>query len=319
MQRWGVTACGRIRFHCARCRHGGIRRRPDHAQRRWQQVYVAWITGSLGLMEVARRQRVSLSTVQRHFRDCGSFTPLPRQPTDAIAGLILDGTGVARHQRVALIVRDPTCGPVTWTFAERESFDSWWRLLDSLRAEGMEPRFVVCDGHTGLLKALRHVWPHVLIQRCLIHVVRQARLDLTQSPKTDAGLALLDLVNQILMIRTRRQRRRWLRAYRQWRHRHDAFLKERTLNPEGPRRWWYTHRKLRGVRSLLSNSLPDLFHFIRHPEIPRTTNHVEGGINSRLKDLFRRHRGLSVDRKTTLTAWYLSSRQSPKKPTRNDH
>lgn len=225
-------------------------------------------------------------------------------------GLILDGTSVVKHQRVVLVVQDVRRWPVTWAFAERESFDSWWRVLVALRTAGLEPRFVVCDGHPGLLKALRATWPNVLIQRCLLHVVRQARLDLTQNPRTLAGQALLGLVRRLPVIRTRRQRRRWLRIYRQWLRRHEAFLKQRTLNLTGPRRWWYTHRKLRAVRSQINNSLPDLFHYLRHPEIPRTTNHVEGGINSRLKDLFRRHRGLSLDRKTNLTAWYLSSRQT---------
>jgi len=222
-----------------------------------------------------------------------------------------------KHQRVVLVAQDVRRYPVTWAFAERETFDGWWQVLKGLRAAGIEPRFVVCDGHTGLLKALRIIWPCALIQRCLIHVVRQARLGLTQNPKTPAGQALLDLVKRLLKIRTRRQRRRWLRAYRLWLCRYDAFLRQRTLNPSGPRRWWYTHRKPRGVRSLLNNSLPNLFHFIRYPEIPRTTNHVEGGINSRIKDLFRRHRGLSLNRKTILTAYYLSSRQPPQKPTRD--
>jgi hypothetical protein len=51
--------------------------------------------------------------------------------------------------------------------------------------------------------------------------------------------------------------------------------------------------------------------------VPRTTNHVEGGINSRLKDLFRIHRGISVQKKIALAAWYLYYRQDERKSTRN--
>ncbi|MGH8453451.1 MAG: transposase [Nevskiales bacterium] len=231
--------------------------------------------------------------------------------------MILDGTSVMSRRRVALVVQDVRRRPVTWAFAERESYESWRGVLGPLSAAGIEPRFVVCDGQKGLLKAIRSVWPRIVIQRCLLHVMRQAKLWLTQHPKTEAGQALLHLVRRLFAIRTKRQRRRWLRAYRGWLRRHHAFLKQRTYHPTAPRRWWYTHRKLRAVRSLLTNSLGDLFCYTRYPEIPRTTNHVEGGINSRLKDLYRRHRGLSLERKTILTAWYLTSRQASEKPTRN--
>lgn len=316
MQHWGRTARGRQRFHCPGCKATKTCRRPDLSNRLLRLTLKHWLTGSLGLAELARQRRVTPRTLQRRLRRLWRELPIPR-PMPPASGLILDATHVIGNRYVVLVVQDIRRYPVTWAFAERETFESWWRVLDALRAAGMEPRFVVGDGHTGLLKALRLIWPQVLIQRCLLHVMRQARLDLTQNPRTLPGQALLDLVKRLREVRTRRQRRRWHRAYRQWLCRHDAFLKERTVNPAGPRRWWYTHRKLRAVRSQINNSLPDLFHYIRYPEIPRTTNHVEGGINSRLKDLFRRHRGLSATRKITLTAWYLHSRQTTQKPTRN--
>jgi len=35
----------------------------------------------------------------------------------------------------------------------------------------------------------------------------------------------------------------------------------------------------------------------------RTTNHIEGGINSRLKELVHRHRGLGDEQKQVFVAW----------------
>lgn len=231
------------------------------------------------------------------------WTPLPPDPPVSDV-LILDATSVIKHRCVVLIVRD-TGGALTWAFAERETYESWRRILARF---DVVPGFVVCDGHTGLLKALRELWPQSQIQRCVIHVMRQARLDLTRSPKTSAGRRLRVLVNALTDIYTESQQQRWMRVWHRWLKRYDAFLKEKTLNPAGPRRWWYTHRKLRAVRSLIGNALPSLFHYVQNPAIPRTTNHVEGGINSRLKDLFRHHRGLRPHQKITLTAHYLASR-----------
>lgn len=319
MQRWGLTRAGAIRFRCVRCGRSGTRKRPDHRHRRWQRCFTQWLLQGTALSAVADRQGVSLSAVQRHFRPLWERPVAPQPVPLPVDGLVLDATNIQPRQRGVLVAQDVRRITVSWAFAERESYASWQALLMTLRQQGITPRFVVCDAHAGLLKALREVWPQTLVQRCLIHVMRQARLWLTQHPKTPAGRRLRILVNALTHVRTEDQKARWLRVYQHWLRHYDAFLKQRTLHPQGPRQWWYTHRTLRAVRSLLSNSLPDLFHFVRDPEIPRTTNHVEGGINSRIKDLFRRHRGLSLQRKTTLTALYLSSRQSPQKPTRNDH
>lgn len=319
MQRWGNTARGTPRFRCRKCRFTGVRQRPDHRKRRWQQRFVSWLTQSSSAAVLSERAGVSRSTTQRGLRHHWDVVPLPQICPADIPVLVLDATTVVKRAWVVLIAQDAQRRrPVSWRFAARESYGAWQGFLQSLEAFGIHPHCVVCDGQKGLLKAVHAVWPEALIQRCLLHVVRQARAWLTQHPKTPAGQALLARVRTLFAVRTKRQRRRWLRAYRSWRRRYEGFLKQRSAHPTEPKRWWYTHRKLRAVHSLIRNSLPDLFTYTRYPMIPRTSNHVEGGINSRLKDLFRCHRGLSSDRKIILTAWYLAARQG-QKPTRNDH
>ena len=101
--------------------------------------------------------------------------------------------------------------------------------------------------------------------------------------------------------------------------RHAAFLKERSYGePKAgkKRSWWYTHHNIRAARSLLRNALPHLFTFVRYPHVPRTKNHVEGGVDSRLKELTHRHRGLPQDRKQALVAEHLALKRE-KKPPRN--
>lgn len=88
-------------------------------------------------------------------------------------------------------------------------------------------------------------------------------------------------------------------------------------------RWW-VENELGGTRietfvrhdPRIRNALPHLFTFIDYPHVPRTTNHVEGGVNSRLKELVHRHRGLPQDRKQMLVAEHLG-RMKTKKPPRN--
>lgn len=225
--------------------------------------------------------------------------------------LVLDGTSIVKRQGMLLIAGDgEKRQPVSWLAIGRESYDSWSVFQRKLAWEGLAPSVVVCDAQRGLLKATHEVWPKARVQRCLIHVVRQSCLWLTQNPKTGAGQELLELVHALTDIRTRRQKRRWIRAFKYWNRKYDRFLKDKTYG--GHNRWWYTHRRLRGTRSLLHNAVPDLFRFVTDPSIPRTSNHVEGGLNARLKELFRCHRGLTQAKKLVIASWYLALRQGQK-------
>jgi len=315
MQKRGRTAAGTQRWYCRSCALSAVRKRPDTKDRHHRMLFTRWLTGNRSLPEVAHDYGISRRTLIRWFAPLWGRI---RQPLvlnlDPCAIYILDGVYLSGRENAALICRTMTA-QLSWMFAVRESFASWLAFLKNLPA----PDVVVIDGQKGLLAAILCLWPQAKIQRCLVHIERLARIKLTRQPKTRAGKELLTLVQGLFGVRTRRQRRRWLRAHRRWEHRHVAFLKERGYGEAkaGKKRlWWYTHRNIRAVRSLLRNALPHLFTFVRYPHVPRTTNHVEGGVNSRLKELVHRHRGLPQDRKQVLVAEHLA-RHREKKPPRN--
>lgn len=319
MQKWGRTSVGKQRFRCLFCEKSGVRRRPDNQQRLWQNRFARWLTHNPSLDVLAKQHRVSRSTIQRRFITCWKYCPKPQQPEigHRIQAVVLDGTSVVKRRVVLLLAQNPVKSvPVGWQFVEREKFETWLRFLTQLREWSVAPTFVICDGQRGLLAAIHLVWPHALIQRCVIHVDRQARAWLTTRPKTPAGHALLKILNTLMAVRTRRQKRRWVRSFHRWCKKYNQFLKERTQHPSEPKRWWYTHRKLRATRSLIKNSIPDLFRFVSNPEIPRTSNHVEGGMNSRIKELLRSHRGISAPKQQVLAASYLAHRQGSKTNTK---
>ncbi len=206
--------------------------------------------------------------------------------------------------------------PVFWSFCDHENYFNWINFLSRVK----EPKIVVCDGQRGMLAAIREVWPEVRIQRCLVHIKRLVRIRLGQNPESKTGIEIKYLVDNLLKVKTRHQKRRWLRQYFKWLKRNRLFIdqKSKGINPKtGKNSWWYTHRNIRSVKSLLNNAKSNLFTFIGHyHEIPRTSNCIEGGTNSRLKELIHRHRGLSIQQKKTLTTVYLSQKNN-KKPPRN--
>lgn len=314
MQRRGKTAAGTQRWFCSTCLKSGIKNNPWVVKRHKTGLFIRWLCGNATLSELARKHRLTQRTLQRHFKPLWKQLPSPQIPQSLRdQSLILDAVSIESRRLMALIGRTRN-HVVNWTFAERESYESWLCFCSQLP----EPHAVVCDGQRGLLAAIMACWPIVPIQRCIIHVIRQAQAKLTCHPKTLAGKDLRQLAKAISTIRTRRQKRRWIRRWQTWCRKYHRFLAERSYSDiqNRKRSWWYTHRKIRAVRSLIRNSLPHLFTFIGHPEIPRTSNHVEGGINSRLKELLHRHRGLSLSRKQILSAWFLTLK-SIQKPPRN--
>lgn len=55
----------------------------------------------------------------------------------------------------------------------RESYDAWLSFLHDVTARGLvEPLLVISDGNPGLIKAIRHVFPRALRQRCQVHRMR---------------------------------------------------------------------------------------------------------------------------------------------------
>ena len=313
MQRWGKTSIGKTRWRCAACRSSSVRERKDNRQKKRLSLFGRWLTSKKSFVELSREVGVSVTSLQEWFKPFWNHPPQPDIQT-SVRVLVLDGTSVMKRMCMLLIGSDAdNSRPVSWLDVHRECYDSWVVFLRDLSWRGVSPQAIVCDAQRGLLKAIREVWPQTKIQRCLIHVVRQACIWLTQNPKTKAGRDLLVLVKELPKIQTRRQKRRWVRKFWRWHRHYDEFLKERSYSPSG--HWWYTHRRLRGTRSLLKNALPDLFRFVTDPSLPKTSNHVEGGLNARLKELFRCHRGFSLQRKLILAAWYLALRQG-QKPTR---
>lgn len=306
MQRWGKTVADTVRFCCPRCQKSRVRKRSDVTEAARYSLFISWLTGTKSLTEIARSRHISRQTLSAWFQPFRQHYPVAPTPEDPAVVLVIDGLYLESRSHCVLIGKTPYA-VVSWLFAQRETYGAWRLFCQRVPA----PRVVVCDGQRGMRSAIRDVWPQTRIQRCVMHVFQLATTRLTRRPKTEAGKALRALVHEMLSVRTRRRKRRWIRAYRRWETRYSAFLKERTLGqqPRKKRTWWYTHKRIRSVRALLDNALPELFTYIGHPEIPRTTNHVEGGINSRLSELLYRHRGISPEKKEVLVSTFLSQKQ----------
>lgn len=304
MWKHGTTALGKVRWYCKNCRKSGIKKRTDVTSQCWNNVVRRWLIEGLKLRTIAQEKGLHLRYIQakcaetlRRIAPSIHVTILdPKKP------LVLDGTWIV-WKRIAVLIASDTERVIHWKFASVENTETWHTFLCELSGR---PNGVVSDAQKGLLKAVYLRFGEIPHQRCIAHIVRQARLWLTRHPRTEAGAELLLLVNALAKIHTDESKEVWREYYQAWCIQWQDFLKERS-HFENSKRWWYTHRKLRGVRSLLSNALPNMFVHIRHA-VPNTTNALEGGINSPLKFVFKEHRGLSVENKKALVNLFLSER-----------
>jgi transposase-like protein len=59
--------------------------------------------------------------------------------------------------------------------AENEGAKLWMGVLNELRNRGVEDMLIACmDGLTGFPEAVRAVFPHTRVQRCIVHMVRNS-------------------------------------------------------------------------------------------------------------------------------------------------
>ena len=126
---------------------------------------------------------------------------------------------------------------------------------------------------------------------------------LTQYPKHQAGQELRRLVLMILKIKTANDRIYWIREFLKWHESHKDYLNEKTYNTETGR-YWYTHKLLRRSYITIKRALPNMFHYLSNPDIPKTTNGIEGYF-SHLKNHLDIHRGLTVKHRINFIKWYI--------------
>jgi DNA-directed RNA polymerase subunit RPC12/RpoP len=315
LQKWGKTAAGAQRYRCPQCSGTQVKKRPDLGRQLLLEQFVAWLLGKQS------QDELPTSTTARTWRNqttwCWEIAPKPERTGEIHHAVVLDGIYVG--SLVCLIART-TQYVIGWHWAGYESSNTWSELLQLIPAPG----FVVCDGQKGILLAVARCWPDARVQRCLFHIWLNVRSKLTLRPRTEAGQTFLKLTRALWDVRTEMDVVAWQKQFRAWEQRYGDFVKQRTYVKD-PRpnqlRWWYTHGRLRSAYRQLKKLQEDqqLFIYAYNPDpyLPRTPNHMEGGINSQLRTKLKLHRGMSDEHQRRLVEWYLYSRTEGQKPTRN--
>jgi len=237
LQKRSKTAAGKQRWHCANCARSMTKPRPDLSRGFMFERFISWLLG--------KDSQDELDGSPRTFRDQTSWcwnVVVPSVLTGEVHhAIIVDG--IRAGGQVCLIARTAKF-VIAWAWVPYESSSYWCELLRLLPS----PKYIICDGQKGLLKAISLCWPTATIQRCRFHAWLNIKAKLTLHPESRAGQELLQLARDLQQIHTRRQARRWKQRLKNWYRKHQNYVNQRTLKLDpkpGKRHWHYTHYRTR--------------------------------------------------------------------------
>lgn len=219
----------------------------------------------------------------------------------------IDGKWLHRNG-VVMIYRDITRGEnLFWSYWSSESYLALFTDLERLTRLLSErrPVGVVSDWKGAIVNAVSNLLPGIPHQRCLAHVVREAKRLLPQNSGFLATSTLRRLAPQLSRVKTNDDKRRWLVNLIGWEKIFDHRLKEKTTNPETGKKWWYTHGNLRRAWRLLTDNWDPFFVYLDHSLIPNSNNSLEG-TNSQIKRQLNNHRGMKTSQQVSFLFWYLA-------------
>ena len=197
-----------------------------------------------------------------------------------------------------------------WEHVETEKCEYYKKSLKQLLSLGYTINSVTIDGKRGL----NTVFKEYPIQMCHFHQKQIVQRYITKTPKLQASKDL----QRIMLTLTKTTEKTFKKKLQGWCSKYEDFLAEMTVNYETGEAT-YTHYKLRAAYTSLCSNLDYLFTYKNNKEFctPNTTNHLDGGKFSDLKNRIRVHRGLSKLLKKKLVDYYLLNKgKNSEKPTR---
>jgi len=187
---------------------------------------------------------------------------------------------------------------VTWKHIQSEKVEDYNYLKDELLKQGYTIQSVVLDGKRGLYKA----FDNIPKQMCHFHQKKIIQRYITMNPKLEASKDLKKIMTRL----TQTNEKNFTEKLNNWYEKYKLFLDEKTIsNTTG--KLQYTHPRIRSAYRSLRTNLPYLFTYKNYKNlvINNTTNSLEGGVFSHMKNMISLHRGLTKNMKLKLVDYYL--------------
>lgn len=318
MKKNGRTAKGTQRWKCPDCSLSSTMPQERAARARMLDEFLTWLLGRQP--QCAIDPSGDSRALRKRTAWCWNIHPRIPSVTARHHTVMADGTYMDHGWCLIIAIDGETGETLDFQWCGHESKAAYTALFSRMPA----PDVLVTDGLRGAETACRETWPGTRIQRCLVHVQRNTRTDLTSNPRLEAGRQLKKLSDRLTKVRDGETAVRWGEALNAWHVAWGPFINERTWakdDPDNPkamkRQWWWTHEDVRRCYRRLEKLFREgkLFAFLEPAltaggPVARTTNRLEGGVNSPLKHVLLDHRGLPEEHMRRACEWvcYMRSR-----------
>ena len=308
--KWGRRD-GHQRYKCKNCGSLFTFRRKDVSKANRFVWFEWWILRKQTVPQISELSGCSERQLYRWFDEYLESYPKWHIQRREKVNLLIDGTWFP-NKMCLVVYRDET---VKTTLFYRLTDDEWEEQiredLENLKSAGIEIESVTSDGGRNIIKAVKKACPDAVRQRCLAHIQRECLIWITKHPQSEAGQELRKIVRMICLIKTHNDRRQWMFDFNEWCEKYKDYLEEKTFK-EDSHREWYTHKMVRRAYVHIKKALPDMFHFLDNPRIPKTTNALESFFGH-LKENITLHRGMSYKHYQNYVMWYLYFRNENNK------
>ncbi len=212
--------------------------------------------------------------------------------------VMFDGTFLHRPNSMVVLMDAQTNTLLNGKFGIRERSEPQLRsFFQPIKNDGFSPKSFTLDGNPQVIKTVRSMWPGIIVQRCLVHIQRQGLMWCRCFPKRTDAKHLRKLFKRVTYINTHHERDKFISDLEIWEQKYGCHL---VSKPERGK----VFSDIKRARSMLVKALPDMFHYLDDPNIPKTTNGLEGYF-SRLKQNYRNHRGLKPEKRASYFKWFF--------------
>ncbi|MCG2687725.1 transposase [Candidatus Parcubacteria bacterium] len=211
---------------------------------------------------------------------------------------IIDGTFIKRRKGIIVVMDAERHTLLYGAYNVSEKPRDLHTFFRTLAQRGLSLKYATIDGNPALSIALQQQWPEVILQRCLVHIQRQGLSWCRRNPKRTDAKHLRELFLAVTSVDTVAKRDMFVDHVITWEQRYGARI-------AGTPDHGYVFSDLKRARSMLLAALPNMFHYLFHPSIARSTNALEGYF-ARLKQRYRQHRGLAQRHRYAYFQWYLA-------------
>ena len=294
---YGKTSCGYQRFKCKLCNHTYTfhnRKNKINRERRWFELWIIEGYSVRQLVNISKRGIWKIKRIKNYWLE---KVPPALCLTGEHKYLIMDGTYFKRTNCLIVVMNNLSDQIVASRYCAKENYATAHHIFKGLSSKQVSPKAITTDGNTSVILAIKKVWSDTIIQRCLVHIQRQGLSWLRRNPKSQAAKDLRLLLLTVTNIRNHKQKETFINDFNNWEKKYGKFVLSLSSSDK-------VYSDLQRTRSLIIHALPNMFHYLEDFNIASTTNKVEGYF-SRLKELYRRHRGMSKNKRSIYFQWYI--------------